>query len=99
MSDVPEMVERVRVAVRDEYGSRLCDWDEARRICSAANPNINRPCRCEQVARAAIEAMREPTPDMTDACRDVGPDRPYGLHETCERWRTMIDAALKPSKG
>ena len=45
-------------------------------------------------ARAAIEALREPTAEMIDAGRDVGPDAPYGAAETAQRFRTMMDKAL-----
>lgn len=45
-------------------------------------------------ARAAIAAMREPTEAMVDTGRDVGPDRPYGAHETRATWSAMIDTAL-----
>lgn len=43
-------------------------------------------------AIAAIEAMREPTPEMVKAglrCGDTGPEPALGV------WRDMIDAALK----
>lgn len=43
----------------------------------------------EKIARAAIEAMREPTPEMTKAARlrwNAGHDK--------TAWRLMIDAAL-----
>jgi hypothetical protein len=48
----------------------------------------------EKIARAAIEAMREPTPEMVDAMRLAnmniagGYDGPSG-------WEAAIDAALK----
>lgn len=43
----------------------------------------------DQYARAAIEAMREPTPQMLATFAD-GDDPAYA-----EDWRTMIDAALE----
>jgi hypothetical protein len=46
-------------------------------------------------ARAAIAAMREPTAAMVDLGRGIGPDAPYGLAETRERWHAMIDECLK----
>ena len=46
------------------------------------------------IAVACISAMREPTADMVDAMRDVGPDAPYGMSETIERWHAGIEAAL-----
>lgn len=42
----------------------------------------------EDVARAAIEAMREPTAAMIDA--------PTNLQGFVDAYRTMIDAALTP---
>lgn len=41
----------------------------------------------EDAARAAIEAMREPTPKMIEAAQSTAD--PY-----CESWPVMIDAAL-----
>lgn len=46
-------------------------------------------------ARAVLLAIREPSNEMIDAGRDVGPAAPYGLHEVRERWETMIDKALE----
>ncbi len=43
-------------------------------------------------ARAAIEAMREPTRDMLSAGAFAGPF-------TADRWRAMIDAILSPTRG
>jgi len=42
-------------------------------------------------ARAAIEAMREPTDEMLDAGNVEGTIEPLGASET---WELMIDAAL-----
>jgi hypothetical protein len=41
------------------------------------------------LARAAIEAMREPTGEMVDAIVDISPDRPHA-----DYWRAGVDAAL-----
>lgn len=38
------------------------------------------------------------TPDMIDAGRDVGPDAPYGLGETRQRWAAFRDAFLQEPK-
>lgn len=48
----------------------------------------------ESKARVVLQAIREPSRNMVDAARDVGPAAPYGLGETREKWRTFIDAAL-----
>jgi hypothetical protein len=45
--------------------------------------------RFEEMARAAIEAMREPTPEMWDACEKARADFETGIG-----WPVMIDAAL-----
>lgn len=45
------------------------------------------PCRLD-LARAAIEAMREPTSDMVAAANRNNHPRDE------ETWRTMVDAAL-----
>ena len=48
-------------------------------------------------ARAAIEAMREPTDAMVDAGFDAGDDTVQGYSENADpqdTWQAMIDAAL-----
>lgn len=49
------------------------------------------------LARAAIEAMREPTAAMVDAGYDAnnGEDRNLGALGAKEAWQLMIGAALK----
>ena len=55
-ADLAALVERVRDAVRDEYGSVLCAWiDMGTKRCCAINVPPYK-CRCDAVARAAIEA-------------------------------------------
>jgi hypothetical protein len=44
---------------------------------------------CETLARAAIEAMREPTKEMTTG--DLAPWNFWGIEDA---WPAMIDAAL-----
>lgn len=52
----------------------------------------------EDVARAAIEAMREPTDEMTRAVY-VNPEAEfYGAPEAADVWQAMIDVALKETK-
>lgn len=76
-----EMVERVRVGVAKAQG---CGW----KLLCGIEPE--RPCACRNSARAAIEAMREPTQEMIDA---VSP-------ECIGDWPIAIDAALKePAKA
>ncbi len=45
--------------------------------------------------RTVLERLREPSGDVIDAGRDVGPDAPYGVSETREKWITMLDAAVR----
>lgn len=52
----------------------------------------------ETLARAAIEAMREPTQAMMDAYLDLEPmddDYPYNPPAAKTAWQAMLDAALK----
>lgn len=44
-------------------------------------------------ARAAIEAMRQPTDEMIN-----DEDLPYSPAETRQFWQALIDAALSPAK-
>lgn len=69
-----EMVNRVALAIAKASG--INDWFKA-------------ADEYEEEARAAIEAMREPTSDMADAGRWPAED---DCAEAC--WRAMIDAAL-----
>ena len=50
----------------------------------------------EQVARAVIAAMREPTEAMYDAVSATG--KMWRETNSTEIWRTMIDGALKDEK-
>lgn len=52
-----------------------------------------------EIALAAIKGMREATAEMVDAGRDVGPAVPYGVHEVCERWTVMVDAAIAEAEA
>lgn len=49
-------------------------------------------------ARAAIEAMREPTEEVYQAGREVAMGKPGTLDGVKERWKYMVDAALAPAK-
>jgi hypothetical protein len=49
---------------------------------------------CEEAARAAIEAMRDPTDKMVlDGAMAAANENPH------EVWEAMIDAALKPERA
>lgn len=47
------------------------------------------------MARAAIEAMREPTDDMASAGGSELPDYDAGDDDAVDCWKRMIDEALK----
>lgn len=79
-----EMVERVAKAIAEHGGS---NWE----TCLKA-PGQRMAGMYRAMARAAIEAMREPTVEM---CRDAAWDD-YGPDECQTCWRAMIDAALAP---
>lgn len=87
-----EMIERVAKAIRDRGAS--CEY------C----PDPTHPGCCHyDSARAAIEAMREPTPAMNSASplpyhwdHSTPPRRVLPLgYTTADAWRAMIDAILK----
>jgi hypothetical protein len=72
-----EMIDRVAFALFARTGGTADEW-------SRTNPDV-----CRSMARAAIEAMREPTDAMRHAAFDEGSISLNG-------YRAMIDAALKP---
>lgn len=80
MSDIPEMVERVKAVLRNEH--QCCE------LVTAAELDEHR----EQMARAVIAAMREPTEAMIDATETTV--IPYsmldsGATTSDEVWRSM----------
>ena len=78
-----DMINRVARAIEDAAISQPIS-NEDMGFISCAYMNL--------IARAAIEAMREPTEAMVEAC-----DRfRVGIHlETRDAWTVMIDEALK----
>lgn len=100
-----EMLERVAIGLREAHGRRLTPWSEL-------PPFIREPYF--DMARAAIEAMREPAEAMLAAARDpiwtfsqdyAPSDRdPKAQKEdsaegvAAAAWRAMIDAALNPHR-
>jgi hypothetical protein len=79
-----EMIERCARAIYEKRNGPGC------------SPWANRPKGHKDPyladARAAIEAMREPTDDMRDAAFDT--HFPMSLNQVQEVYRAMIDAAL-----
>jgi len=80
-----EMVERMVAA--------FCAWHHAGR----REPLCSEPCEdCPEMARVALEAMREPSEAMARVGEDVSAhfiSRGYSSPPV-EAWRAMIDAAL-----
>lgn len=80
-----EMVERVaraigNVLVKDSHGEcLLIATDE----------------QCTEIARAAIEAMREPTEGMKQSGAMVMPDYDPDVNDAAQCWEAMINEALK----
>ena len=99
-----EMIDRLAV----EFSRKNLEGCEEEGHIASCRPDL---CRCRFFAGAAIEAMREPTQAMLDASwnnvREVKPDDRMAVllmstsmaHrvKTLNRWRAMIDAALKES--
>lgn len=86
------MVERVARAI-DQGVCAVCGRPAVGQItpqdCDRKRPCEWRPGTRSENARAAIEAMREPTEAMLSIARRNNHPRDE------ETWRTMIDAALK----
>ncbi len=86
---VPEMVERVAKAMAAEFQNPekddIYDWETQQLHAEDL----------VECARAAIEAMREPTKDMSIAGGDLSSPG-YGTIQPSprERWRSMIGTAL-----
>lgn len=84
-----EMVERVARAIHNAKPGNAWDW--LREYAKGGDQTAKGIIDDRMLeARAAIEAMREPTEDMSVAALDCGPDR-----DAVTYWKVMIDAALK----
>lgn len=81
------MVEKVARAIYAAYGFHL-SWGEA---------SFTWRDQCLKQGRAAIEAMREPTDEMSCAGLDFDDDDGKTLIVSTV-WQAMIDAALKESE-
>lgn len=93
------MIERVARAiyeageksVHEVHPGRLAPsppWDEARKDARIEYPIL-------QQARAAVEAMREPTAAMLKAPEGIMGGGFMNSHSDLETWHAMIDEALK----
>ena len=89
-----EMVERVARAIWQESVGRA-DWYK----WETFRPDAWGRCLSMAQARAAIEAMREPTEAMIEAARNEDDpgfcDEPGFAAPHKDAWQAMIDAALK----
>lgn len=76
-----EMIATVARAINDAF------------YCYVSNENWEPSERDLRAARAAIQAMREPTEAMVGACA-------FGFHsERVINWKAMIDASLSEKEG
>lgn len=92
MSEIVERVARAMAAAITKQPRSGATFDKTPSLM-IADDDSNSFWELLPVARAAIEAMREPTQDMTDAAvsSPIGDDEADGHNEA---WRSMIDAAL-----
>ena len=95
MTDTPEMVEIVARAICASQG---LDWDAQANAMTSGAGDDDEQEGYREMARAAIEAMREPTGSMVDAgarsVEIVGFGRFSLQGQPSKAWRTMVDAAL-----
>lgn len=85
------MIERVARAI----SNNMCEFS-GEQIATEEEWNVRKDDArqfFEGVARAAITAMREPTPEMITAVREIG--GPQAAAYALAAWPTMIDAAMK----
>jgi hypothetical protein len=79
--EMNEMIERVAKALwLDYWDGDACAWEDAEESARETSRSL---------ARAAIEAMREPTEDMIEAGRSEN----FGNYPN-QAWHAMIDQAL-----
>ena len=84
------MVERVARAIAEAEGFHLPN------DMSLPYAEGSRIGKSMAKARAAIEAMREPTDDMREAFhKDLGAWLNHAIEDDDHLWKAMIDAALK----
>ncbi len=79
-----DMVERVARAICCPTGCVADHFDD---------PKVCDYWRCESAARAAIEALRTPTPAMLHMLRTL--DRPDARNYGITLWNALIDRALE----
>ena len=94
-----DMIAKVARAVATaDWRAEIEEWAEPERWLVAADAydltNNNGRFRYDLIARAAIEAMREPTETMLKAGDLPGWDDSVSIGLSGEVWQAMIDAAL-----
>lgn len=98
MSKVEEVAREIAKANGDEYGSiplDKSDWKSAHGLFGGTFRDVNEPTQADydDMARAAIAAMRKPTEAMMMAFHD---DEVFHCNSSFEaEWAASIDAALK----
>ena len=89
-----EMVERVAEAIRESIKAQMdghpIPGDVAPDSWTASGGTVD----CVLIARAAIEAMREPTEAMLRQAVADADEYRFGQHEARHAWLAMIDSAL-----
>lgn len=94
---VSEMMERVARAIGEQQSARMAARYPTRFCYSGATwEQLSEGSKedARLTARAAIEAMREPTKAMTDHFGDWMGDKPKDHEIARELWREAIDLAL-----
>lgn len=92
MSDEQTMIDRVTQAIFDAFGEHGLDMEEL--ALQNGRLFINGDIDAKLLARAAVEAMREPTPTMLKAGDLPGWDDSVSIGLAGEVWAAMIAAAL-----
>jgi hypothetical protein len=82
-----EMIDRAAAALKALYSQRVY----------VSNGTLYWTFNPEDMVRVVIDAMREPTEAMLDAAWRLPDDGPAIIYKSAieEKWREMIEAALK----
>jgi hypothetical protein len=100
-----KMIEKVARAIAlrngDQYDAIARDkphWVEERGQFGGRFRDVNEPYQVDylDMAEAALEAMRDPSREMTDAVDDLGRPMFTSPEDSIEGvWRSMVEAALR----
>jgi hypothetical protein len=88
-----EMIDRAAAALKAHFAAE----DGLYFVCSGWGRLFDLTFNPEDVVRVVIDAMREPTEAMLDAAWRLPDDGPAIIYKSAieEKWREMIEAALK----